>query len=97
MFVERILHNCVNFPLKAFSRNSTRSRRRRYFRPLLPYKFPPEIGNDVISSKSVDNVCRDVSVKFGDSMSNGFRGIREADFVSDEHNEAYPNSDRRFA
>ena len=44
----------------------------------------------------VDNVDMDVSIKFGDSMSNGSRDIRGADFVSNErtneHDEAYPNS-----
>ena len=45
----------------------------------------PEVDNDVISGMTVDNVGMDVHVKFGDSRSNGFRDIRGADFVSNEH------------
>ena len=44
---------------------------------------------------AVDNVGWDVPVNFGDSRSNGFRDIREADFVSNERAdmiEANPNS-----
>ena len=44
----------------------------------------PEIDNDVISGLAVDNVGLDVSIKFGDSRSNGFRDIRGADFVSNK-------------
>ena len=36
----------------------------------------PEIDNDVISGMAVDNVGMDVPVKFGDSSSNGSRGIQ---------------------
>ena len=42
----------------------------------------------------------DVHVKFGDSRSNGFQDSRGADFVSNERtneqDEAYPNSVKRF-
>ena len=38
----------------------------------------------------------DVCIKFGDSRSNGFRNIRGADFVSNEQDEAYPNSAKRL-
>ena len=44
----------------------------------------PEIDNEVISGVAVDNVGVDVPIKFGDSTSNRFRGIRGADFVSYE-------------
>ena len=45
----------------------------------------PEIDNDVISGLAVDNVGVHVPIKFGDSRSTGFRDIRGADFVSNEH------------
>ena len=41
---------------------------------------------------SVANVGVDVAIKFVDSMSNDLRDIRGADFVSNEQDEAYPNS-----
>ena len=53
------------------------------------YNFRPEVDNDVISGVVV---C----VKFGDSWSNGFRGIRGADFVANEHDEAYPSRAKRL-
>ena len=34
---------------------------------------------------AVDNVGMDVPIKFGNSRLNGFRDIRGADFVSNEH------------
>ena len=49
----------------------------------------PEIYNDVISGLAVDSVGFDVPIKFGNSTSNGFRDIRGADFVSNEHKLAY--------
>ena len=45
---------------------------------------------------AVDNVGVDVCVKFGDSRSNGFPDNRGAGFVSNEHDEAYPNSAKRL-
>ena len=48
------------------------------------YNFRPDIGNDVLSSVAVDYVRMDVPAKIGDSKSNGFQDIREADFVSNE-------------
>ena len=44
----------------------------------------PEIDNDIISGRAVDNAGTDVPTKFGDSRSNGFGDIRGADFVSNE-------------
>ena len=44
----------------------------------------PEVDNDVISGVTVYNVGMDVPIKFGDSRSYGLRGIRGADFVSNE-------------
>ena len=41
---------------------------------------------------AVDNVGTDVPIKFGDCRSSGFRDIRGAHFVSNEHSEDYPNS-----
>ena len=62
------------------------------------YNFRPEVDNDVISSVAVEHVRVDVRVKFGNLRSNGFKDIRVADFVSNEHDKAYPNSvKRRFA
>ena len=66
------------------------------FRRFSPYNFRLEVDNDVISCVVEDNVAMNVSVKHGDSRPNGFREIRGADFVSNEHDEAYPNSTRRF-
>ena len=51
---------------------------------VFPYNFRPEVDNDVIPGKAVDNVGMDVSMKCGDSRSNCFRDIRRADFVSNE-------------
>ena len=65
-------------------RNSTRSRRRRYFRQFFRYNFRPEVDDNVLSGVAVDNVGMDVPVKCGDSRSNGFCDIRGADFVSNE-------------
>ena len=48
------------------------------------YNFRREVDNDVISGVVVDYVRIDISVKFGNSRSNGFRDIRGADFVSSE-------------
>ena len=56
---------------------------------LFRYNFRPEVYNDGI-------VSMDVLVKLGDSRSNGSRDIRGADFVSNEHDEAYPNSGKRL-
>ena len=72
--------------LKPFSRNSTRSRRRRYFRQLFCYSFRPEVDNEakVISGVAADYGGMDVHVKFCDSRSNGFLDIRGIDFVSNE-------------
>ena len=47
---------------------------------------------------AADNVGMDVHMKLGDSMSNGFRDIRGADFAPNERTnigEAYPNSAKR--
>ena len=53
-----------------------------------------------MSDAAVDNVGMDGPVKFGDSVSNGFRDIRRADFVSNEQanelDQAYPNSAKRL-
>ena len=59
---------------------------------IFPYSFRPEVGNDVISGIVVESVGLDVPVKFGDSVSNGFRDIRGADFERTNIGEAYPNS-----
>ena len=75
--------------LKPFLGNSTRNRRRQYFRQFCCYNFRPEVDNDVISGVVVDNAGMDVHVKFGYSRSNGSRDIRGADFVSNEHIKAY--------
>ena len=48
------------------------------------YNTQPEVGNNVISGVTEDNIGMYVAVKFGDSRSNGFRDIRRADFVSNE-------------
>ena len=53
-----ILDERVKF--EPFSRNSTQSRWRRYFRLFFPYNFRPEVVNDVISGVAVDNVGMDV-------------------------------------
>ena len=58
--------------------------RRWYFRQLFRYKFRPEIDNDVISGAPALCIGIDHHIKFGDSRSNGSRGIRGADFVSNE-------------
>ena len=82
----------MSLQLKPFSRNSTRSRRRRYFRLFFAYNFRREVDIDVISGEAVDNVCMDVPIKFGGSRSNGFLNIRGADFVSNDRTlaQAYP-------
>ena len=59
--------------LKLLSRNSIRSRRRRYFRQFFRFNFRPVVV-----------VYVDVPVKFGGFRSNGSRNIRRADFVSNE-------------
>ena len=64
----------------------------RYFQMFFPYNFRPEEDNDVMSSVAVDSVGMDVYIKYGDSRSSGFRDIRGADFVSNEQDEAHPNS-----
>ena len=60
----------------------------------------PEVDNDVISRKTVDNVAMDVTVEFGVSTSNGFRDRQGADFVSNERTneqgEAYSSSAKRI-
>ena len=59
----------------------------------------PEVDNDVIPGEAVDTVGVAVHIKFGDFRSNGFRDIREDDFMSNEPTnkiaEAYPNSAKR--
>ena len=71
--------------LKPFSRNSTRSRGKRYFRQCFRFNFRPEVDDNVISHFAVDNLGVDIHVKFGDSRSSGFRFFfRGADFVSNE-------------
>ena len=69
------------------------------FSTVFPYNFQPEVDNDVISGKAVDNVGMDVPIKFGDSRLNGFQNIRGADFVSNERTlaQSYPNSAKRKA
>ena len=57
---------------------------------VFPYNFRTEVDNDVISGIAVDNVGVDVTIKFADSSSNGFRAIRGADFVSNERTWAKP-------
>ena len=54
------------------------------FSTVFPYKFRPEVDNDVISGTAVDNVGMDVPIKYRDSRSNGFRDIRVADFAPNE-------------
>ena len=56
------------------------------------YNLRPEVGSDVIFGVAVDYARVDVRVKLGDSTSNGCRYIRRSDLVSNEHDEAYPNS-----
>ena len=46
--------------------------------------FRPEVDNDVIPGVAVDNIGMNVCVTFSYSRSNGFRDIREADFVLNE-------------
>ena len=46
------------------------------FSSFFPYKFRPEVDNDVISGMAVDYVGMDISVKFGDGTSNSSRDIR---------------------
>ena len=46
--------------------------------------FRPEVDNNVICGVAVDYVGVDVTMKFGDSRSNGSRDIRGANFVSNE-------------
>ena len=70
--------------LKPFSRNSTQSRGRRYFRQFFRYNLRPEVVNDVISGSAADYARMYAPVKFGDSRSNGFRDNRGAVFVSNE-------------
>ena len=65
---------------------------------VFPYNFRPDVDNGIISGVAVDNVGIDVPIKFGDSMSNSFRDIRGAVFVSNERTnigEAYPKSAKR--
>ena len=50
-----------------------------------------EVDNDVMSGVDVNNVGMDVSIKFGDSISNRFRDIRGADFVSNERTDERTN------
>ena len=54
------------------------------FSTVFRYNVQPEAGNDVISDVIVGNVGMDVSVKFGDSWSNGFLDFNGAGFVSNE-------------
>ena len=61
------------------------------------FNFRPEVDNDAIPGVAVDNVGMDVFVKFDGSMSNGFRDIRGADFVSNEQDEAHSNSTKRLS
>ena len=49
-----------------------------------------------MSGVAVDYVGSDVRIKSGDSRSNGSRYIRGAVFMSNEHDEAYPNSAKRL-
>ena len=65
---------------------------------VFPYNFRPEVDNDSVSDVAVDNVSKEVPIKFGDSRSNGFWDIREADSLSNERTNigvAYPNSAKR--
>ena len=55
------------------------------FSTVFPYTFRPEVGNDVMFGTAVDIVGIDVPIKFDDSRSKGFRYIRGAVFVSNEH------------
>ena len=68
---------------------------------LFRYNFRPEVGDDVISGLVVEHFGMDVTVKFGDSRSNGSRDIRGAGFVSNEHDRSLSDkaetSYRRFA
>ena len=67
----------------------TWSLQRGHFKQYFRDNFQPEVVSDVISGVGVESVGMDVRVKFGDSRSHGFRDIRGAVFVSNEHAEAY--------
>ena len=54
------------------------------FSTVFRYNFRLEVDNDVISGMAVDNVGMNVRIKFGEARLNDFRGIRGADFVSNE-------------
>ena len=60
-FVRRIvLDECVKFrksSLKPFSRNSTKSRRRRHFRQFFRDNFRPEVDSDVISGTAESGIA----------------------------------------
>ena len=58
---------------------------------LFRYNFLQEVDSGVISGMAGDYV----RVKFGNYGANGFRNIRRADFVTNEHDEAYPNCAKR--
>ena len=56
--------------LEPFSRNSPKPSV-AVKSSVFPYNLRPEVDNDVISSMAIGNVGVDVSIKFGDSRSNG--------------------------
>ena len=99
-FVEPVLlHKDVKFHGPSFncSREIQAEAVRGGIFDCFPYNFRLEVYNDVVSRTAIDNVGGDVLVKFGDSMSNSFRDIRGADFVSNEHDREYPNSAGRLS
>ena len=57
----------------------------------LSYNFRSAVDNHDISGVVVNNAVIDICVKVCDCRSDGFRDIRGAAFVSNEHKEPYPN------
>ena len=83
-----VLENCVKLghPRSNHSREIPRLKQSEavFSTDFFRYNFLPEVCNNVISGVAIDHVGVDVHVIFGDSYSNNSRGIRGADFVSNE-------------
>ena len=58
--------------MQPFSKNSARSRQKRYYRQFFSLSFTrrPEEDNDIISGVAIDYIGMDDHVTFGDSMIN---------------------------
>ena len=89
-----------NFEIRAkpFSRNSIRSRRRRYFRQFFHYNFGPEVNSDVISGVAEDYIRVDATqnlVLLRQTVFEIFEVLISC--RTNEQNEAYPNSAKRVS